>query len=158
MGMNISESNVDTLFDMKFDLARCENLSNGTALKFYPCVLQIGLSLQSTDIIGVGLGLLIRKIVDVQADATNFTLGDLHKRLMCMLIKPTEHYQSYNLIVEDAIFSVLEVKILLRHAASYLLIDGANIVLDETASLKHAKLEKCATEYRDLSIPLHFTL
>jgi hypothetical protein len=134
-----------TPYSIRIDLARCESLSNGTALKYYPCVLQIGLSLQSTNIIGVGLGLLIRKIVDVQADATNFTLGDLHKRLMCMLIKPPELYQSYTLTVEDAIFSVLEVETLLRHAASYLLIDGANIKADEIASLIQAKLEKCTS-------------
>jgi hypothetical protein len=141
MGMIISESNDDTLFD----LSRCESLSNGTEVKYYPCVLQIGLSLQSTDIIGIGLGLLICKIVDMQADATNFTLGDLHERLMCMLIKLAEHYQSYTLIVENAIFSVLEVETLLRHAASYLLIDGANIKADEIASLIQAKLEKCTS-------------
>jgi hypothetical protein len=148
MGMIISESNDDTLFDKKFDLSRCESLSNGTGVKYYPCVLQIGLSLQSTDIIGIGLGLLICKIVDMQADTTNFTLGDLHERLMCMSIKPAEHYQSYTLIVEDAIFSVLEVETLLRHAASYLLIDGANIKADEIASLIQAKLEKCTSPAR----------
>jgi hypothetical protein len=59
MGMNVSESNVDTLFDKELDLAQCESLSKGTGVKYYPCVLKIGLSLQSTEIIGVGLGLLI---------------------------------------------------------------------------------------------------
>jgi hypothetical protein len=73
MGINISESNVDTPFNKKIDLAQCEGLSNGTGVKYYPFVLQIGLSLQSTDIIGIGLGLLIRKIVDVQADMSNVT-------------------------------------------------------------------------------------
>jgi hypothetical protein len=146
MGMNISESNVDTLFDKKIDLARCESLSNGTALRYYPCVLQIGLSLQSTDIIGVGLGLLIRRIVDVQADATNFTLGNLHERLMCMLIKPPEHYQSYNLIVEDAIFSVLEVEILLRHAATHLLTGTTNLDPNHIKQLVIATLQTTIEE------------
>jgi hypothetical protein len=142
MGMNILESNVDTLFDKEIDLSRCESLSNGTGVKYYPCVLQIGLSLQSTDIIGIGLGLLIRKIVNLQADATSFMLGNLHNRLVRMLMKPAEQYQNYTPIVE-----VLEVEILLRHAASYLLIVGANIKSDETASLIQAKLAKRATEY-----------
>jgi hypothetical protein len=145
MGMNISESDVDTLFDKEFDLARCKSQSNGIGVKYYPCVLQIGLSLQSTEIIGVGLCLLIRKIVDMQADATKVTLGDLHKRLMCMLIKPAEHYQSYTLIVEDAIFHLHELFILLKHAASYLLIDEADIKPDEIASLIQTKLEMCTS-------------
>jgi hypothetical protein len=145
MGMNISESNVDTMFDKKIDLARCESLSNGTRVKYYPCVLQIGLSLQSTDIIRIGLGLLIRKIVDVQADAISFTLGDLHERLMCMLIKPVEQYQSYTLVIKDEIFHLHELFILLKHAASYLLIDGSDIKPDEIASLIQAKLEMCTS-------------
>jgi hypothetical protein len=145
MGMNISESNVDTLFEKEIDLARCESLSNGTEVKYSPCVLQIGLSLQSTDIIGIGLGLLIRKIVDLQADAISFTLGGLHERLMCMLIKPPELYQTYNLVIKDEIFHLHELFLLLKHAASYLLIDGADIKSDEIASLVQAKLEKCTS-------------
>jgi hypothetical protein len=145
MVMNISESNVDTLFDKELDLAQSESLSKGTGVKYYPCVLQIGLSLQSTEIIGVGLCLFIRKIVDMQAAATKVTLGDLHKRLMCMVIKPVEHYQSYTLIVEDAIFHLHELIIQLKHAASYLLIDEADIKPDEIASLIQAKLEKCTS-------------
>jgi hypothetical protein len=145
MGMNMSESNVDTLFDEEIDFARCESLSNDTGVKYYPCVLQIGLSLQSTEIIGVGLCLLIRKIVDMQAGSTKVTLGDLHKRLICMLIRPAEHYQSYTLIVEDAIFHLHELFILLKHAASYLLINEADIKLDEIASLIQTKLEMCTS-------------
>jgi hypothetical protein len=112
MGMNISESNVDTMFDKKIDLARCESLSNGTGVKYYPCVLQIGLSLQSTDIIGIGLCLLIRKIVAVQADATSFTLGNPHERLMCMFIKPVEQCRSYTLVIKDEIFHLYELFII----------------------------------------------
>jgi hypothetical protein len=145
MGTNISESNVDSLFDKKIDFARCERLSNGTGVKYYPCILQIGLLLQSTEIIGIGLGLLIRIIVDVQADATRFTLGDLHERLMCMLIKPVEQYRSYTLVIKDEIFHVHELFILMKHAASYLLIDGSDIKPDEIASLIRAKLEKCTS-------------
>jgi hypothetical protein len=146
MGMNISESNVGTMFDKNIDSARCESLSNGTGVKYYPCVLQIGLSLQSTDIIGIGLGLLIRKIVEVQADATSFTLGDLHERLMCMLIKPVEHYRSYNLIVEDAIFSVLEVEISLRHAANHLLANTTNLDTNQIEQLISAILRTTIEE------------
>jgi hypothetical protein len=146
MGTNISESNVDILFDKKIDLARCESLSSGTGVKYYPCVLQIGLSLQSTDIIGIGLGFIIRKIVDLQADATNFTLGDLHERLMCMLIKPPELYRSYTIVVEDAIFSVLEVGILLRHAATHLLAGTTNLDTNQIEQLISAILQTTTEE------------
>jgi hypothetical protein len=58
-----------------------------------------------------------------------------------MLITPAEHYQSYTLIVEDAIFNVLEIELLLRYAATYLLIGSPNLDSNQIEKLVSAKLK-----------------
>jgi hypothetical protein len=99
--------------------------------------------LKSAEILSIGLALLVRQIVHLQAIGTTktFTLNDLKERLTRLLKTPGEQYQSYTLIIEDAVFNKHEIEILLRHAASQLLVDGDNLHVDQVASLVKARLE-----------------
>jgi hypothetical protein len=49
------------------------------------------------------------------------------------------------LVIQDEIFHLHELFILLKHAATYLLIDGSDIKPDDIAGLIQAKLEKCTS-------------
>jgi hypothetical protein len=92
---------VDILFSMAIDLARCRSLSNGTLLEYYEHILRFGLTLKSDDILSIGLALLARQIVHSQAVCTTntVTLHDLTKRLTRLINNPVEEYQSYTLII-----------------------------------------------------------
>jgi hypothetical protein len=132
----------DTLFSKAIDLIRCKSLSSGTPLKYYEHVLRFGLTLKSIDILSIGLALLVRQAIQSQAITIDtFTLNDLKERLIQVLETPAEQYQSYTLIVEDAIFSVLEIEILLRHAATYLLFGTANLHSEQIEKLVSAELK-----------------
>ena len=136
---------VDNLFSRAIDLTRCSSrsqMSNGTLLEYYEHILRFGLTLKSDDILSIGLALLVRHVVHSQAITTDtFTLDDLKERLLQLLENPVEQYQSYTLIVEDATFSVLEVEVLLRHAATHLLNGTANLDLDQIEQLVSAELK-----------------
>jgi hypothetical protein len=86
------------------------------------------------EIIRVGLCLLIRNIVEQQTKTNSLTLGNLYERLMCMLVKPAEQYQSYDLVINNEIFHQHQIITLLKHASNYLLVDLRS---DEIASFVH---------------------
>lgn len=129
--------------DKAIDLARCKLLSDGTSVKHYKHVLRVGLRLKSRELMTIGLALVIRQTVDLQPEAyaNSFTLSDLYEKLMSLSIKPVEHYRNYEIIFKDSIFNRNEITILLKHAASHLLVDECHLNVGQIANTVKAKVK-----------------
>lgn len=137
---------MNTLFNKAIDVVQCESLSDGTSIKHNKHVLRVGLSLKSKDLMKIGLALLIRQTVDPHAYPTAFTLSDLYETLMRLSVKPAEHYRNYEFVFKDSIFHLHEIIILLKHAASHLLVGDCHLNGEQIANLVKAKVKGMMVE------------